>query len=342
MLLSCSKDRGARIDALFTEYHKEGVPGASVAVIQDGEVIFKKGYGLANLEEKIPVTTSTNFRLASVTKQFTAMCIMILTEQGKLGFDDDLTRFFPKFPDYGKKITVRHLLQHTSGLIAYEDLIPDSATMQVKDRDVLEMMMQQDSTYFEPGSQYRYSNSGYAVLAMIVEKVSGLSFATFLQKYIFEPLQMHNTVAYEKGMATVAHRAYGYTESENGFEFTDQSMTSAVLGDGGIYSSVEELYKWDQALYTEKLVSKAMLEQAFTSGVLTKDEGVYYGFGWRLDSHRGRRRVYHGGSTRGFRTAYQRFPDDHFSVIVLINRNDANPLQIATQIVDLYLPEKRP
>ncbi|MFQ5771653.1 MAG: serine hydrolase domain-containing protein, partial [bacterium] len=269
MLLSCGKDRGARIDALFTEYNKDGVPGASVIVIHNGEIIFKKGYGLANLEQKIQVSTSTNFRLASVTKQFTAMCIMMLAEQGELGFDDNLTKFFPKFPEYGNKITVRHLLQHTSGLITYEDLIPDSATVPVKDRDVLEMMMQQDSTYFEPGSQYQYSNSGYAILAMIIEIVSGQTFATFLQKNIFEPLQMHNTVAYEKGSSTVPYRAFGYTESENGFEFSDQSITSAVLGDGGVYSSVEDLYQWDQALYTEKLVSYESLAQAFNSEVLT-------------------------------------------------------------------------
>jgi len=179
----------AQIDQLFASYNGKATPGAVVMVIKNGKPIFKKAYGVANLEEKTSITTKTNFRLASMTKQFTAMRIMKLVQSGRLGYERTLQQIFPSFPAYGRGITIRHLLQHTSGLVAYEDLIPDTTTMQVHDQDVLRMMMAQDSTYFPPGAQYRYSNSGYAVLAMIVEKVSGKSFAKFLQENIFKPLE---------------------------------------------------------------------------------------------------------------------------------------------------------
>ena len=360
MMNSCQPDSQKQIDALFTEYNREDGPGASVIVIKGGEVLFKRGYGLANLEEKTLVQTNTNFRLASVTKQFTAMAIIMLIERGKLDFDSQLTEIFPAFPDYGKRITIKHLLNHTSGLIAYEALISDTTTVQVKDRDVLDMMRAQDSTYFEPGLAFRYSNSGYGMLAMVVENVSGQSFASFLKENIFEPLAMDNTLAYEDSVSIIPNRAYGYNdpktdqthhgfpeqpesstasrnETENGFEFSDQSLTSAVLGDGGIYSSVEDLYKWDQALYTEKLIGMEMLSKAFQASELSNGEKLNYGLGWFLDDYRGKRRVYHTGSTRGFRTVLMRFPDDRFTVIILFNRNQANPKEIAERIVDFCL-----
>jgi CubicO group peptidase (beta-lactamase class C family) len=204
-------NKTAQIDRLFQPYNGEATPGAAVMVIKNGKPIFKKAYGLANLDDETPVTLATNFRLASVTKQFTAMCVMMLVQSGRLGYDHNLQQIFPEFPAYGRGITIRHLLQHTSGLIAYEDLIPDTAKVQVLDEDVLRMMMTQDSTHFPPGSQYRYSNSGYAVLAMVVEKASGKSFAQFLQENIFAPLGMKRTVAYQKGFPEVEHRAMGYS-----------------------------------------------------------------------------------------------------------------------------------
>src|SRR6185503_3685881 len=169
-------------------YSAPGAPGASVIVIKDGKVLFKKAYGLANLEKKVAATTSTNYRLASVTKQFTAMAIMILAERQKLSYEDRLSDFFPGFPAYGKQITVRHLLNHTSGLLAYEDVMPDSTTVPLTDNDVLRLMEQQDHTNFPPGSEFRYSNSGYVLLGLIVEKASGISFPDFLRKNIFRPL----------------------------------------------------------------------------------------------------------------------------------------------------------
>ncbi|MFQ5583658.1 MAG: serine hydrolase domain-containing protein [Calditrichia bacterium] len=332
-LQHCSRAKEKAVDQLFRPYRGKDVPGAAVMVIQNGHPILTRTYGMANLEKGIPVTPETNFRLASVTKQFTAMCIMMLKERGRLKYSTTLGEIFPGFPDYGKEITIRQILHHTSGLIAYEDLIPDSATIQVLDRDVLKMMMAQDSTYFPPGSDYRYSNSGYAVLAMVIEKVSGKPFAAFLRDNIFTPLKMSHTVAYQKGVSEVTNRAYGYTVEGDSVRFSDQSATSAVLGDGGIYSSINDLYKWDQALYSEKLISRESLKLAFTPALET------YGFGWRIDEYRGHFRVHHTGGTRGFRTVIQRYPRDKFTVIILTNRNDPGVAPLAEKLTDLYLIE---
>jgi CubicO group peptidase (beta-lactamase class C family) len=326
----------ATIDALFAQYDLPDGPGASVIVIKDGRVLYKKAYGLADVEGKVRATTRTNYRLASVTKQFTAMSILILAERKQLTLDGRLSDFFPDFPAYGRSITIRQLLSHTSGLIAYEDLIPRGTTVPVKDMDVLHLLKQQTETYFPPGSRFRYSNSGYALLALIVEAVSRVSFAQFLKKNIFQPLGMKNTVALEEGVSTVKDRAYGYTGRSNGYKKTDQSLTSSVLGDGGIYSSVEDLYKWDQALYTTKLVGSDTLKQAFSRSV-SIDGHSGYGFGWYIREHLGLELISHGGDTIGFKTVIERFPEMHFTVIILINRNDGDPSGIARKIADFIL-----
>ncbi|HTS27045.1 MAG TPA: serine hydrolase domain-containing protein [Bryobacteraceae bacterium] len=325
------------VDALFSPYSHANVPGASVIVIRDGKVLFRHAYGLADVEAHVAATTATNYRLASVTKQFTAMSILMLAERQRLSLDDDLTRFFPDYPAYGKQVTIRHLLTHTSGLRAYEDLIPAERTAQVHDIDVLDLLKRQTSTYFAPGSEWRYSNTGYAHLALIVEKASGMRFAAFLKKNIFDPLHMAGTVAYEEGVSTVRNRAYGYTERAGAFERTDQSVTSAVLGDGGIYSSVEDLFRWDQALYTTRLVRAETLQAAFTPALLTNGTKTAYGFGWEIGEYKGLKTVRHGGSTVGFRTHICRIPEKRFTVIVLVNRANARPEELADRIADLYL-----
>lgn len=322
---------------MFQDYNRPGSPGASVMVIKRGKVVLAKGYGFANVEEGIPCGTNTNFRLASVTKQFTAMAVMILAERKKLSLDERLTDFFPEFPAYGRQITVRHLLTHTSSLIDYEDVIPKGTEIPVLDRDVLRLLMRQDKTYFPPGTKYRYSNSAYALLALIVEARSGNTFARFLRGSIFGPLQMANTLAYEQGLSVVPHRAYGYSADASGFKRTDQSLTSSVLGDGGIYSSVADLYRWDQALYTDKLVSRKMLKLAFTQGAPTDQPDTGYGFGWFIGQYRGLREIWHSGNSIGFTTRIARFPDRKFTVIILANRNEAKLAEFPHRIADWCL-----
>jgi CubicO group peptidase (beta-lactamase class C family) len=324
-----------RIDALFSEYARRDVPGASVIIIKDGKVLYKKAYGLANVEGKVRSTTRTNYRIASMTKQFTAMAILILAERKRLSLDDPLTIFFPGFPAYGRQITVRHLLNHTSGLPEYFDLIPAATTTPLKDWDVLNLLKQQGHADFPPGSKFRYCNAGYALLALIVEEVSGESFSHFLKKNIFDPLRMIRTRFYAREDHSDPNRAYGYSRTEKGFERTDQSLTSSVLGDGSLYSSVEDLYKWDQALYTSRLVSSEMLKQAFTPGEGTGEAA--YGFGWFIDNYHGLRDMWHGGNTLGFTSSIYRFPDQRFTVIALTNRNnDLLPVPVH-RIMDIIL-----
>jgi CubicO group peptidase (beta-lactamase class C family) len=342
LLIGCKMNNEDIIDKIFIDYNNPKVPGAAVMVIENGDKVFIKGYGLANLEKDIGVSAETNFRLASVTKQFTAMSILMLIDRGKLSFETTLKNIFPNFPDYGNNITIKNLLQHTSGLIDYEDLIDDTVTVQVKDKDVLAMIMKTDSTYFTPGSRHKYSNTGYALLALTIEKISGIPFRDFLRNNIFTPLEMNNTVAFEKNINEVEFRAYGYTIQENEVKFTDQSVTSAVLGDGGIYSSLNDLYKWDQALYTDKLINKKYLDESWTMGKTNAGVEFPYGYGWRLEKYNDSKVVYHTGSTRGFRNIIYRIPDKKFTVVILTNRDadsEYSTLKFAHQVVDIYLPE---
>ncbi|MDP1676370.1 MAG: serine hydrolase domain-containing protein [Bacteroidota bacterium] len=328
------------IDNIMSDYNSPYVPGASVLVMKNDTIIFKKAYGSANLEESRAVTTATNFRLASITKEFTAMCILILQEQGKLSFDDKLVTFFPDLPLYGKDITARNLLNHTSGLVDYEDFVPASQTYQVLDRDCLELLKKTDTLYFSPGTTYQYSNTGYAFLALIVEKVSGKRFADFLKENIFDKVGMPTSVAFENGLSTVSNRAYGHSLNNGTWIQTDQSNTSAVLGDGGIYSNVEEMAMWISTLWNYKLISPQTQQLAWSDATLNDGTPIDYGMGWHIETYSGIRHPHHGGSTRGFRNHILVFPEQKILVIVLTNRNQGDPIVQAHAIADLYLNEK--
>jgi CubicO group peptidase (beta-lactamase class C family) len=309
-----------RIDDLMNAYSGD-VPGASVLVVRDGHVVQRASYGLANLEAHTPVTPQTNFRLASMSKQFTAAAIEILAARGALSDDDPITRFLPSLPAYAQRITIRQLLTHSSGLLDYEDLIPSERTEQVSDLDVLHLLENTDHMLFPSGTSYRYSNTGYVFLGLIVAKASGVSFPAFLKREIFDPLGMHGTLA----SPNVEHRAYGYTHKNGTWTRRDQSVTSATLGDGGIYSSIDDLAKWDAHVRPGN----------FT--VPTDDPRIRYGFGWRYSEHHGHRTMWHSGETTSFRNVIVRFPDDRLTVVVLTNRDDPEPYAAALRIADLYL-----
>jgi CubicO group peptidase (beta-lactamase class C family) len=346
----------AAIDSLFPKFVSAQDPGCAVLVIKNGQPLFRKGYGVTDLRTLRKIGPETNFRLASLTKQFTAMAVMLLVHDGKLHYEDRLTDVFPDFPAYGKAITIRQLLNHTSGLIDYEDImakqyasISDDRIPQIRDVGVLDLLKQQASTRFRPGTRWAYSNSGYVVLAMAVEKRSGLKFGGFLSHRIFMPLKMTGTIAYEKGRNEVTHRAYGHTKTADGWRETDQSSTSATLGDGGVYTSVDDLEKWDRALTAHTLLTAKEMEPALTAA--TAENGAplqqldgslapLYGFGWFLDPHRGHRRYAHYGETVGFRNAIQRFPDDHLTVIVLSNRAEVDAPALAESVAELYFVKR--
>jgi CubicO group peptidase (beta-lactamase class C family) len=328
-----ARDPAAQIDALMQPYQGT-VPGASVLVIRDGLPIFRRAYGFANLEARVAAAPATNYRLASMTKQFTTAAILLLAEEGRLSLGDPVRKWLPTLPTAANDITIRHMLTHTSGLIDYEDVMAQGTTKQLHDADVLHLLESQNRTYFAPGTAYRYSNSGYALLALIVGRASDRDFASFLRDRIFRPLHMQNTVAFEEGISSVADRAYGYSLVNNAWQRTDQSLTSAVLGDGGIYSSIDDLAKWDAALYDDRLLRPESLRLAFMPQTKTDDPAVQYGFGWRITGES----LWHSGETMGFRNVIVRFPAQRFTVAVLTNRDDPEPYFLALAIAKIYLP----
>jgi len=238
------KDRAGLIDRLMSPYHGDA-PGASVLVIRGGAVLCRRAYGLADLEGHVAATPATNYRLASMTKQFTAAAVLLLEEDGCLSLDDPIRKWLPTLPVAVDPCTIRHLLTHVSGLIDYEELIPAGQSRQLRDDDVLRLLESQDRTYFTPGARFRYSDTGYSLLALIVGRAARADFASFLRRRIFLPLDMHGTVAYTPGVSVIPARAFGYTYLGARWARTDQSLTSAVLGDGGIYSSIDDLARWD-------------------------------------------------------------------------------------------------
>ncbi len=327
-----------QLEALLANYRGDDRPAACILARHRGAVIYESCLGMAELETGRAATPEANFRLASVTKQFTATAVLRLVQDGALATTTTLRQVFPDFPPYGDAVTVHHLLTHTSGLIAYEDLLLDGDTTQIKDVGVLGLMKRQDSTYFPPGLSYRYSNSGYALLAQIVEAVTGKPFPRVLTETIFEPLSMTGTVAHEEGLTTVGNRAYGYSRLDDGTWLrTDQSRTSAVLGDGGIYSSLRDLNTWMAVVEGRRpLLRLDVAAPMFEEAVLSTGEGVGYGYGWHLDTYRRRPRYRHEGSTIGFRNEIQRFPGEDLSVVFLSNRNEVSG-SLPDAIADVFL-----
>src|ERR1700722_18550725 len=378
-----SSSMSENLDAIFAPLVTTHSPGVAVLVVQDGKKLLERGYGLRELHTAAKIDPRTNFRLASCSKQFTAMAIMLLVHDGKLRYDQKLTDVFPDFPAYGKSISIRNLLNHTAGLQDYETLMEDEQRgtkgkwtndHQIQDAEVLTLLEQTDHGMFPPGTQWYYSNSGYVVLGLVVAKVSGQPFPEFLRERIFASLKMDNTVAYVKGKNEITNRAYGQSKQGDAWKQTDQSSTSATLGDGGMYSSLEDLAKWDEALRSNKLLSKEEMQPALPLVTLpatsrTRDtqprwpansdrpEGspVSYGYGWFLDPYRGHPRMWHYGETRGFHSYIVRFAsnksaadqttgsavvDDRLAgvtIIVLCNRTDISAESLVLQIANLLL-----
>jgi CubicO group peptidase (beta-lactamase class C family) len=323
--------RDERIAALLADYDGADRPGACLLTRRDGAVIYERCFGMAELESGQPTTPATSFRLASVTKQFTATAVLLLVQDGRLDTLATLRELFPDFPAWADAVTIQHLLTHTAGLVDYEDVMPPGDTTQILDAGVLDLLRTQDSTYFPPGSAFRYSNSAYAVLAMVVERVSGQRFGLYLAERVFAPLGMDRTVAHEDGVTSVAQRAYGHSRQPDGSWLrTDQSTTSAVLGDGGIYTSLRDFNRWlDVVEGRRRLLDTALAARMFTEATLTNGRGAGYGYGWYVGSEGGRRRYHHEGSTIGFRNAVRRYPDEDLTVVFLSNRNE-----IAEGLVD--------
>jgi CubicO group peptidase (beta-lactamase class C family) len=349
------------LDAIFSPLANGSSPGLAVLVRKDGRTVFEHGYGARELRSFGKIDSQTNFRLASCSKQFTAMSIMLLVHEGKLHYDDKLTDVFPDFPAYGRAISIRNLLNHTSGLPDYEDLMAAAErrkgaaiwtpTHQIQDAEVLDLLKHETGGKFAPGTRWSYSNSGYVILGLVVARISGKPFAQFLRERIFHPLGMSQTLAYEMGKSEVSQRAYGHSKDGKAWKQTDQSSTSATLGDGGIYSSLEDLAKWDEALAQHTLLREiemrpALIPVKLADGVEPKwpadsdrpaGTPVAYGFGWFLDPYHEHQRMWHYGDTMGFHTYIARFPSDRLTVMILCNRTDLDPESLARQVADRAL-----
>jgi len=358
----------ARLEAVFSPHSDARSPGLAVLVRQNGRTIFERGYGVRDLRTRMPIDARTDFRLASFTKQFTAMATMLLVHDGKLRYDETLTDVFPGFPEYGRSITVRHLLTHTSGLPDYEDLMEASeksggpgwtATRQIRDAEILTLLEGQARGKFPAGTSWAYSNSGYVVLGLIVAKASGEPFGQFLDERIFQPLAMRHTLVFVNGENIVSNRAYGHIQERGRFVEADQSATSATEGDGGIYSNLEDLAKWDEALRTGRLLPDEEMRAALVpvkladgsaptwprepgGDNLAPGQPVAYGFGWFLDRYAGRTRMWHSGSTRGFGTVIERFVDENVSIVVLANRTDLDLPALALKAADIVAEKTEP
>ena len=355
------------IDSILSAGTRPDAPGLAALVKDRGRILFEKGYGVRELSSGARIDPQSNFRLASLTKQFTATAIMLLARDGKLQYDDHLTDIFPGFPAYGRAITIRQLLTHTSGLPDYEALMEQeekakgpiwSAEHQIQDPEVLALLEKQTAGKFAAGTSWNYSNSGYVVLGLIIAKVAGMPYREFLYQKIFSSVGMNHTVVYQKGINEVTRRALGYTKEKDTFVETDQSATSATLGDSGIYSNVADLGKWDEALQKHTLLSEKEILAALTPVALAdgsephwpKQDGsdnlapgkpVSYGYGWFLNPYEGHPRMWHYGGTTGFRTVIERFPSDSLTIIILLNRTDLDPTALSKKIATLLLPQQR-
>jgi CubicO group peptidase (beta-lactamase class C family) len=331
--LAPAQDIAARIDEYIQAHLKMGQFNGAVLVARDGKVIVSKGYGMANVELDVPNSPRTKFRLGSVTKQFTALAIAQLAERGKLSLDDPASKYVPAAHDSWNKVTIRHLLTHTSGIPSFTGF-PDYPKFKLEKTTPAQVIarFKDKLLEFEPGEKFAYSNSGYYLLGHIVEKASGMSYEAYLKQNIFNPLDMNDS-GEDSNTAVIKRRATGYTRKGASWANADYIDMTIPGGAGALYSTVEDLYRWDQALYTDKLVSSKMLDTIFTPGKSN------YGFGWFIEKRSDRRVISHGGGIEGFNTIIARYPDQHVCVIALSNLNSGALGRIGNDLAAIVFGE---
>ena len=338
--LADAQDRTTKAaDEVFADLNKAGSPGCALAVARGGKIIYEKGYGLANIEEGVAITPRTVFDIGSTSKQFTAASILLLEKQGKLSLQDDIRKYIPEIPDYGHKVTILHLLNHSSGLRDYLTLFElagvniDSVTT---DDDALAVIARQKALNFEPGSDFLYSNSGFFLLSVIVKRVSGKPLWEFAAENIFEPLEMKQTLFRNEHTQLVANRALAYDPKDAG-GYTLNVSYFEQTGDGAVHTSAEDLLKWDENFYSGKVGGTEFLKEIQEPGKLNSGKTLEYAKGLFVGTYRGLRFVDHGGSWGGYRAQLLRFPEQHFSVVCLCNLANANPEKRAHQVADIFL-----
>ncbi|HZF16364.1 MAG TPA: serine hydrolase domain-containing protein [Steroidobacteraceae bacterium] len=325
----------AKVDALFARFTRGVQPGAGVLVVENGRIVHEATYGYADLERRIPLSVDATFRLDSVSKQFTAMAIMLLKEEGRLAYDDPISKYLPELSVY-PGVTIRNLLTHTGGLPDYYDEIVKTNSWP-SNADARVLLGQMAKPEFAPGSRYEYSNAGYDMLGEVVASASGMRFKDFVEQRVFAPLGMTHSLIHDTTRPTVPRRVLGYDKDGKGFKLDDEHPLNGIIGAGGVFTTLDDLYLWDQALYGEKLVKHATLDEAFTGNVLNDGKRTDYGFGWRISEYHHTRRISHGGSWVGFRSHIARHPDIGLTIVILANRGDVEPDRYVDRITDIYM-----
>lgn len=345
LIISCDNElsKEERVDQIFSPWDTSDTPGAAISIVQEGEIVFKKAYGMANLEYDIPITTSSVFNIASISKQFTIFSILLLEKEGKLSLDDDIRTYLPEVPDFGKTITLRQLASHTSGLREIEEVLTIAGWRDddlVTIDDILNVLSMQKKLNFDPGEEFLYSNIGYTLLSEVIPRVSWQSLAQYTKENIFIPLGMTNTLFFDDSDEIVKNRTYSYYPYSDQYKKNDQNRETA--GPSNLFTTVEDLSLWAMNFSTMKVGDPESFNKMNQLAVLNNGESVDYGLGQVIDRYNGIQEISHGGGTAGYRSYFTRFPDQDLSVAVMSNDASFPPRQVAHKIVDIYLKDEFP
>jgi CubicO group peptidase (beta-lactamase class C family) len=335
-----SGDLHRQVDKVFAKWDSTVSPGCALSVIQDGQIIYKRGYGMADLDHDIPITPKTVFHVASISKQFTASAILLLAQEGKISLDDDVRKYIPELPDFGVPITIRHLIHHTSGLRDQWSLLGLAGWRYsldlITDDDVLDVISRQKELNFKPGAEYVYCNTGFTLLAQIAKRVSGQSLREFTGKRIFQPLGMNSTHFRDDHAEIVKNIAYGYVDGEG--ETYRLSVTNFdTVGATSLLTTVEDMAHWDGNFYHPKVGGPQFVKQQLENGSLNSGKSIDYASGLSLGKYRGLPTVGHGGADAGYRADFLRFPEQHFAVACFCNKGEINPGELTQRVADIYL-----
>lgn len=337
-------DVANRVDKIFEKWNRIDSPGCAISVMRAGGIVYKHAYGMADLDHNVTLTPSTVFHVASMSKQFTAASIVLLAQQGKLALDDDVHKYIPELADFGAPITIRHLIHHTSGLRDQWELLGMAGWRYsldlITDDDVMSVISRQRELNFKPGEKHVYCNTGYTLMALIVKRVSGMSFREFTTKNIFEPLGMKNTHFRDDHAEIIKNNAYGYSQENPSAPFRLSITNFDTVGATSLHTTVEDLARWDENFYHPIVGGQALVDQMLQRGKLNNGEELDYAFGLVHGKHKGLKTIGHGGADAGYRSDMTRFPDQHFSVAVLCNSADTNPSNLAEQVADIYLEKE--
>jgi CubicO group peptidase (beta-lactamase class C family) len=330
------------VDKVFAPWDSRQSPGCAVGIYKDGAIAYERGYGMADLEHDVPIAPDTPFYVGSVSKQFTAFAAALVIQQGKAGPDDSIRKYFPELPEYANAITVRHLVHHTSGLRDFYTLLAIAGKRQDDLYDnfaILRLAARQQELNFAPGTDYLYSNTGYALLASLVGRAGGTSFGAFVDDNIFKPLGMASSHVHDDDTRLVRGRAFGYSgTAAAGFRLA--TSTAERVGAGGVFSTIRDLIKWDENFYTGKVGGRALIDQVETVGKLNAGKPLTYAWGLIISTYRGQRIVDHGGSLVGYRAQLTRFPDQHVSIAVLCNLASITTAPLARRVADIVLGDR--